>query len=202
MMRAVLLATVAFFATTTMAESKVIYTFITTSFGANNGLSGIPLSITYDLSDAVVARGSFVLNGPPGGYNGASHSPFPLTFTGNSGDFTQLLIQGERVAPDYLYGSISTSLSINSVTGDVTSSSLTFNGVMEAVQLSGSGAAASGFVGSDQISCNASLASRNCFVSGNWSHTAIPEPTTTAMVGVALAAFGMARRKRSLALDG
>ena len=200
-MKAVLLAATMFSAMATAAQANVIYTFNTTSFGTNIGLPGIPLFLTYNLSDAVVSNGGFTLTGPPSGHNGAASPSNPLTFTGDVNNFTQLLIQArEQVTPNYLFGRISTSLSINKVSGDVTGSSLTFFGVSEGVQISGNGTAASGFLGSDQLACNASLDSKRCFVSGNWTHTAIaavPEPASLAILGLSVAAFGMMRRKLS-----
>ena len=181
------------------ARADVIYTFTTTQATNTRGSQALPVTLIYDLSNAVVEAGSFTLSSP-GNNGGPPFGPLPV-FSGDANGFTSLNfitgepdqndLDNERVTPTYLYGSIRTALTFDAV-GDVTSSSVDYLGVNNEVHLAGTGATATGYGASDANVCFGGNPGGACSVTGVWTESgfpgpsSVPEPATFAVLAAAV----------------
>lgn len=188
------------------AEANVIYNFTTTQ-ATNNGSSPtvtgtLPLTLSFNLADAVPTSGTFRLSG-----TGTGASP---TFTASTGFNSLTVTLGaitEQVTPASFNGTVNAALSFNAA-GSVSSSLLSFTGTSLSANisalLSGTGTTASGSVGSSLGgACNTAATSGICQVSGTWTSAAtvaspVPEPASLVLLGAGVAAFGLIRRTNHL----
>ena len=176
------------------AKADVIYVFTTKSFGSSDSMvAGLPVKMAFDLTDSILSHGRFILKGQS--TFGPPDDPQPI-FSGDSSGFRQLLIQTDVISPTFLYGTLNIDLRINAI-GDVTSSSVGYFGLSDAVVVSGSGADASGTVASDNGRCSSPTPNFRCFVSGTWTHSAtavaVPEPGSFVLLSLAVGALCLFR---------
>ena len=201
---AMILAGACMAAASNPARADVIYTFTTTQATNTAGNRTLPVTLIYDLSDAVVAAGSFTLSDP--GNNGGPPSGPPPIFSGDANGFTSLnFITGRlgdgdldnaRVAPDFLFGSLSTRLTFDAA-GDVTSTSVNFLGEFNEVHLTGTGTTATGYGASDANVCFGGNPGGACSVTGIWTFansSNVPEPASFAILAMGVLGLGALRR--------
>lgn len=177
--------------TYTLAEQ--VYTFATPQGGR---VGDFQLSFT--VSDAAVARGSFFLTGLGSSSNtGQPNSP---VYAGDLADFGCLSFRFNPAAtPTFLAGTLSVfSVAFTSL-GDISNFSLEYRGVDEDASLRGT-SLVSGFIGQDNVhTCGSSMTSQDCGLSGRLVRSnagAVPEPMSTAVLGVGLPGMTTVRRRR------
>lgn len=182
MLRQSLLAAVALgamMAAAPRAEAVVTYTLVDKVETVPNAIPGLPgsFALSFAVSDAAVARGTFQLSGR------GSFSDPPI-FSGNVADFVSLSIVGGEGTATRFPGRIEFSATF---APDRSVSSFGLNTLIddgEAI-LTGSGnSLISGSFGNGTIPCNSSASSGRCQVSGRL--TEVPEPMSIALLGVGL----------------
>ena len=188
-MRATLLALTALFGLATAAQASVVFTLVNPIYNQVAQGAGASLNLSLIVSDAAVARGTFTLNGPAQGNNGAAT---PATFTGDVADFVSFTAN-ETVTPTFLFGRVSIRATFTSagLLGNLTE---TFFGVGEMSSFSGTSTTASGTFGSDNFGfrCGADACA---VLAGQVAR--VPEPTSLALLLIGAAVTPIRRWRRT-----
>lgn len=171
------------------AEASVTFALTNASYTYGDPLSPAatarrPFPVSFTVSDAAVARGTFSVQG-----SGSSYSTPPI-FTGDVADFIGASVSIDRISSTSLKGTFM--LSAAFAAGAVTSARLELLGDSADASLSGTGLAFGGtFNGDDQQGCGGRFSA--CTVSGQL--TAVSEPVSLALLGTGLLGLMAARRR-------
>jgi len=168
------------------AEAAVIYNFASAS--QPGAAAPVPLNNQVVLTSAETVF-SIVGNGDANGNQ--------TTLRGDVNRFISMTIGRDGVGPNFVTGMINFTLAFDSL-GNVTASSLVYDGSSYDARLTGTGSTANGFVGQEISPCMVSAA--NCAVSGAWTvstPTSVPEPMSIALFGAGLAGLAMVRRRKA-----
>ncbi|MBO1081647.1 PEP-CTERM sorting domain-containing protein [Roseomonas haemaphysalidis] len=168
------------------AEAAVIYNFAGVS--QPGAAAPVPLNIQLVLTSAETVF-SIVGNGDANGNQ--------TTLRGDVDRFISMTIGRDGVGPSFVTGMINFALAFDSV-GNVTGSSLVYDGSSYDARLTGTGSTASGLVAQAQSPCRIDTAT--CAVSGAWTvstPTSVPEPMSIALFGAGLAGLAMVRRRKA-----
>lgn len=192
------------------AHADVTYSFTTTSYGYVGPFpgpqqTGLPLQASVVLTNDTVRSGSFQL---VGSFNSSTPPQTLPLFSTDSGSFVSVNIQGVVATPSSLFGAINLSLSFDGA-GQITSSSIQGYTFSDEFVVSGPGSNIRGYLGSDNLGCNASAAQQVCAVSGFFSEAGfvpsvqpVPEPASVALLGVLASAACLCGTRRRAAFAG